>query len=219
MVFVTSNAMAQEIESLQSALMRSSQNTVDDNKANVARSLSLNSGQSEASAGFFFLSSGGGASPVSLGSATALPLGYSYGLGEAIEVGGGFDLTFNPFHGATLVSNLNAYGQYAVMPGKLAAQLSVTVAGGVASAHALNIQIDVPILLRLLDEKLLLYLQPRGLVSVGVSNLAPTIGGFSQGALALYKITPEIFANVESTLYFAFGSGAVSTPTSMQVRG
>ena len=36
--------------------------------------------------------------------------------------------------------------------------------------------------------------------------------GFSQGALALYKITPHIFANVESTLYFAFGSGAVSTP-------
>jgi hypothetical protein len=112
LTFSARSAVAQEIESLQSALMRASQNTVDDNKANAARTLSLSPGQSEASAGLYFLSSGSGSSPVSFGSATALPLGYSIGLGEAFEAGGGFDLTFSPLNGATLISNLTAYGQY-----------------------------------------------------------------------------------------------------------
>ena len=158
MTLVARGADAQEIDSLESALMRATQNTVDDNKSNASRSLNLKSGQSEASAGLYFLSSSGGSAVTNFGSATALPLGYSFGLGDAIEAGAGFDLTFNPLHGATLVSNLNVYGQYAFIPDMIAGQLSVTVAGGIAAAHSLNLQVDVPILLRLMDEKLLLYL-------------------------------------------------------------
>ena len=167
---------------------------------NTARTLTLSKGRHELAAGTNLSTKGD----------FGLPLGYGHGLGPRLELGGGMELYFHPFHAKALVSNLEAYGRYLMIENMLAAQLTLRVLGGVANPTAIQVELDTPLLFKLLAERIWLYVQPN-LSFEAVHNLAAVGGGswdfglcFSAGVSAMYLFTPAIFANLDHSFSAEF---------------
>ena len=158
-----------------------------------ARGISLKSGRSEALVGV----------DVNTHDPFGLPLSYSYGLMDSLEIGGGFHFFFVPFHAKAIVSNLNAYGRYTIIPEMFAVQATLSVLGGLIEPTMLNMDIDAPFLFKLLNQKLWIFAQPK--LSLGLNRFTDKFTmSLTLGATLMYLITNEIFANLETSLSFVF---------------
>lgn len=186
---------------------------VERSYGNPARTLTLNQSRHELSAG----------ADVSTKGDFGLPLGYGYGFGPRLEVGGGMELYFHPFHAKALVSNLEAYGRYLMIEDMMAAQFTTRVLGGVGAPVAIQFEFDTPLLFKLLADRIWLYVQPN--LSFQLLRQVVTLTSdtwkfgltFAAGVSAMYLFTPAIFANLDHSFSVAFAPDALAPYKDMPV--
>ncbi len=138
-----------------------------------------------------------------------IPVSSSYGLGQALEFGGSFNMLLAPqLRAASLfVSHLTLYGRYSAIPEKLAIELKIQKPGALVGAGGLRILGEAPYTTALSDVSRI-YI---------VSNLGATLffgSAFELNTSATYvhKVTDLFYAQALTGTGFGVAGGGVFVP-------